>query len=74
MTHWKIPHDKRHQFLRFAPRDEIFYSWCNWFDSKKVPYEIGGGKDNWTIYKHQVFVEDFSTGRIGRCCPMDEKL
>lgn len=74
MSQYKIPHDERHQFLDFELRDANFYSWCEWFDLKGVEYEVGGGGDRWTIYKHMTFVEDYATGQIGRCCPMQEDL
>ena len=71
---YTIPHDERHQFLDFDLRDEVFYSWCDWFDKKGVEYEVGGGGNRWTIYKHQMLVEDHDTGKISRCCPMLEEL
>lgn len=73
-TNWNIPHDERHQFLVFGERDDNFYDWVNWFDKKGVKYEIGGGSDRWTIYKHMWYVEDYHTARINRCCPMMEDL
>jgi len=71
---WKIPHDDRHRFLDFGPRDEVFYKWITWFELREVPYEIAGSADNWTIYKHMWFVADANTGRICRCCPMEEEM
>jgi hypothetical protein len=71
---WNIPHDERHRFLEFGLRDAVFFNWVAWFDEKKVPYEVAGSADNWTIYKHMWYVADPNTGRIARCCPMDEEM
>jgi len=71
---WNIPHDERHRFLNFGPRDDIFYKWVAWFELKGVPYEIAGSADNWTIYKHMYFVVDTATERVSRCCPMIEDM
>jgi hypothetical protein len=72
--HWEIPHDDRHRFLDFGPRDDVFYCWVAWFEQKGIPYEVAGSADNWTIYKHMWYVVDTSTGRTCRCCPMREEL
>lgn len=70
---WNIPHDERHRFLDFGPRDDIFYHWIAWFERKGIAYEIGGSANNWTIYKHW-HATDPDTGKTGRCCPMTEPL
>lgn len=75
MAQWDIPHDERHRFLDWGSRDGDFVSWCEHFDMKGIPYEIGGGKDKWTIYKHQLKVRDeLDHKRYRRCCPMDLEL
>lgn len=75
MAQWDIPHDERHRFLDWGPRDEVFKSWCDNFDEKDIHYEIGGGGDKWTIYKHMLKVQDENDPRrYRRCCPMDSAL
>lgn len=75
MAQWDIPHDERHRILDWGPRDEVFKSWTDFFDSKGIFYEVGGGGDRWTIYKHQLkVVDENDTHRFRRCCPMDGEL
>ncbi len=75
MAQWDIPHDDRHRFLDWGPRDEVFKAWTDYFDKIAVAYEVGGGKDRWTIYKHMLAVKDESDPRrYRRCCPMDGEL
>jgi len=71
MAQWDIPHDEDHRFLRWGPRDDIFKSWCSFFDSKNIPYEVGGGGEHWTLYKHQLY-KDVDKKETSRCCPMNE--
>ena len=65
MTQWTIPHDESHRFLKWGLMDNNFQSWVDFFTVKNIPFEVGGGGDKWTIYKHQLFVDvnDRSTGR-----------
>lgn len=73
MAQWDIPHDEKHRFLQWGMRDELFDSWCSYFDSRNVAYEIGGGRDSWTLYKHMLHTR-LDTRKITRCCPMDSPL
>jgi hypothetical protein len=75
MAQWDIPHDERHRFLDWGPRDDVFKGWTDYLDELGVPYEVGGGKDKWTIYKHMLKVQDeLDHRRYRRCCPMDGDL
>jgi hypothetical protein len=76
---WTIPHDETHRFLKWGLMDADFNKWVEFFSSKNIPFEIGGGSDKWTIYKHQIFVdnmdrrehsntEDGNGIRTRRCC------
>jgi hypothetical protein len=69
---WDIPHDEAHRFLDWGPQDAVFESWITWLTVKGIPFEIGGGADKWTIYKHQLFVEKVDR-RGGRCCIQYER-
>jgi hypothetical protein len=73
MVHWEIPHDETHRFLRWDLRDHVFESWCDYFDKKGVKYEVGGGRDSWTIYKHILHTE-IEDKKITRCCPTEDDL
>lgn len=73
MAHWAIPHDETHRFLDWGLRDEIFNSWREDFNSKGIAYEIGGGRDSWTIYKHLLYT-NMDSKQISRCCPMEDDL
>jgi hypothetical protein len=73
MPQWTIPHDDNHRFLKWGPRDENFKAWCDFFTAKGVDYEVGGGEDSWTIYKHQLYV-DIGKLRVNRCCPESNEL
>jgi len=63
----KIPHDEAHRFLQWGPMDAVFNAWCRYFDSKGIKYDIGGGQDRWTIYKHMAHTEVALVRRTG-CC------
>lgn len=76
---WTIPHDETHRFLKWGKMDVNFQSWVAFFTAKDIPFEVGGGSDSWTIYKHQIFVdnldrqtksnnEDENGIRTKRCC------
>ena len=73
MGHWEIPHDEAHRFLRWGLRDEIFNSWCLHFKSKGIEFEVGGARDEWTIYKHMRFT-DINKRNSTPCCPREEDL
>lgn len=73
MKQWTIPHDEAHRFLDWGLRDTAFYAWKDYFDSKGIPYEVGGGRDSWTLYKHQLHT-DMTTRKVTRCCPVDTEL
>ena len=68
MAQWTNPHDENHRFLQWGPRDEVFSLWCNYFIAKGIKFEVGGGEDNWTIYKHMRYCRVMETP-ISRCCP-----
>ena len=73
MPQYDIKHDEAHRFLRWGIQDAVFIAWRNYFESKGVEYEIGGGRDSWTIYKHMLFT-DIDEKKITRCCPMEDDL
>lgn len=74
MAQWDIPHDENHRFLDWGPRDHVFKAWCDYFDAAGVSYEVGGGSNSWTIYKHMLRATVDGYGRYSRCCPMDTDL
>ena len=80
---WTIPHDEAHRFLKWGRMDDDFQSWITFFAAKKILFEIGGGSDKWTIYKHQIFVDNLDRRtnsdnenengiRTKRCCVQED--